>query len=879
MRKLHYRLSQKGVIILLIFYGFIFIPRAAMADRATLKTIFIREDPLSIEFSVTRKVPVKVIQIEKKEVLVALKNVDVPRGLKIKGRKGPAIRDISIESLEGDVVAVVVSSFSDYGPISSGFDKAGSNFILHLNKKSVSGSKKLPQEAGNEAKSPPKAEKPVSNPAPAQPAPEKVGEKMESGVQETRSLEQTRPLEVEKPKVQKPAAKGASLKTSGVQKEKSVKISTPPPYVPPKREKSEYRGDISDLYRVINRMECDSREIQNAIIFIKKDLYQKAFELLDQYVFNENLRCIEQVHFLRAFAYYKSLEKKDSEGLLKAERMFQETLISYPRSPLVPFAYASIGMIHTALNNHYAAEGYFNIVKQGYQGYPGMPEVLFHLAEIYTRQGYTDKALRYYKEVFESTVENSYIPDAGFGYGRALFAQKQFYNALTLYNYLVKRNVKQVYKSPDLLLQMGDANFELGLSKAARENYIRGLNLFPEIPDRDVILSKVGDTYGLENNSEKAIKFYELVREKFPDTQGFINSSIGIARYLETDQEKIDIYEMVKTKFPENTYARIAMMRLAEIYQKNGEYNKCIKEIEDLLSTHPRGLRYEAVKLMQRAYEALFEKQMKEDGYTRVLNRYEAEQVKIGKMGSRKVEFSVGMAYLTAGLHEQAFNHLINAYKQYKRSERSPELLFGLGLAMDESGRDEDAVKLFSGFSKRFPKNRKRVEALTRMGTIYFEKSDFKRSGDSFKRAYAASRDYIEKGEILLLHSNVYERNKDLKTTVNFREKAIKDFAAAPGKNYEILTEAYKILGETRIQLGAYARAADAFSKALSFSEGERAKANLGFLLGDAYQKGNIMDKAKQAFEQVADNYDSVWARLARQRLTTLDLAQTVQNS
>ena len=65
----------------------------------------------------------------------------------------------------------------------------------------------------------------------------------------------------------------------------------------------------------------------------------------------------------------------------------------------------------------------------------------------------------------------------------------------------------------------------------------------------------------------------------------------------------------------------------------------------------------------------------------------------------------------------------------------------------------------------------------------------------------------------------------------------------------------------------------------MNFSEGDRLKANLGFLLGDAYQKGNILPKAREAFEQVADRYNSVWARLARQRLTTLDLARTVSNS
>jgi len=336
---------------------------------------------------------------------------------------------------------------------------------------------------------------------------------------------------------------------------------------------------------------------------------------------------------------------------------------------------------------------------------------------------------------------------------------------------------------------------------------------------------------------------------------------------------------MVNTWFPENTYARIAMMRLAEIYQKNGEYDKCIKEIEDLLSTHPRGLRYEAVKLMQRAYEALFKDQLKADEYTSVLNRYESQHIRLDKMSSRLLGFRVGTAYLEAGLYEEAFNQLISAYKRYKRSARPPELLFGLGIAMDESGRDEDALKLFDSFSKRFPKNKNRVEALTRMGRIHYDKNRTAKADALYKKAYAASKNPVDRGGILMYHSDVYEKKGDLKGASRLREQAVKAYASAPGIQYDRLARSYKILGSTYLDLKSYVMAAEAYSKALDFSQGERAKANLGFLLGDAYQKGNVMDKAKAAYEHVAQTYDSVWARMAQQRLTTLDLAGKMINS
>ncbi|MEH0019873.1 MAG: tetratricopeptide repeat protein [Desulfobacter sp.] len=871
--------------------------KSAMASLPVVKNILIKDSPLSVEFELTGKAPVKVIRIGKKEVLVAIKNVVLAKGYKVHGEKHPAIDSVNVESLDGNVVAVVVVGKKAYGEIDSGFNKNHTRLTVALTKdrkiktppvKTVAPAPKAPAEGKTvAAKAPEKkvAPKAVAVPVPAPapvaetlppptpkpvPPPEPTAEKIGPTVEEK---------DIAPPPVELPPAVEKTPKAKE-KLQKTADIKAPPMYVPPKRVKGEFRGDISDIYRGADPlMGCEAKPVENALLLIKKELYDEAYDILEQYVFQENFSCLEQVYYLRAYVFYKNIQGEDYANLIKAERMFQDALVSFPKSRFVPFAYAGVGMIQAALKNMSAAEGYFNIVRKGYVDYTGMPEIQFHLAKIYDEKGYMDKALRLYRDVFQAPMDNSYITDAGVGYGKALFNKRKYFDALSVFNYVVKNDAKKVYESPDLLRFTGESNFELGISKGARDNFIRLLNLFPEIPDKAMILSKVGDAYGMENNEEKALRIYELVREKFPDSPGFINASIGLARYLKTDPEKIEIYEMIKNRFPENTYARIAMMRLAEIYQKNGEYNKCIKEIEDLLSTHPRGLRYEAVKLMQRAYEALFKEQLKADEYTSVLNRYEMEYVKLDKMSSRLIAFRVGTAYLKANLYEEAFNHLITAYKQYKRSERSPELLFGLGRAMDESGRDDDALKLFASFAKRFPKNSKTVDALTRMGRIYLEKDSYAKASGTLNRALAASEKDLDRGGILMLHSDVFEKKGNLKSAARFRERSVKAYTAAPGKNYGILASSYKTLGSTYLQLKSYVQAADAFSKALQFSEGDRAKANLGFLLGDAYQRGNIMDKAKEAFEQVAGTYDSVWARLAQQRLNTMELAEKMINS
>ncbi|WP_321494972.1 tetratricopeptide repeat protein [uncultured Desulfobacter sp.] len=845
-----------------------FIPTGmAMAESSVVKAIQIKDNPFSVTVDMTGKAPVKVIRVGEREVLVAIKNATLSKGLVIGGKDTPSLESVHVESLEGNVVALMVTGkYASEAHLESAFNDSTKQLTVVLNKAGKAAAPALPKSlpvphvATTQKPSIPAAVAPVVS-KPSQPLLDRAPEPLKN-----QTVTQPSPNPVEK-------------KDTGLAKA-NAKIKEPPLHTPQIRQASRFKGDISDMYRGEDPLQgCQANAVENAMILVKKQLYKEASAILDQYLFEENPFCLEQVYYLRAYVNFMGVQNNEPAGLLAAERMFQDAMVAYPKSSYLPFAYAAMGLIHYRLNNSATAEGYFDIVSKDFPDYSGMPEVEFHLAEIYNDRGYNDKALNLYKKVFESKISNAYIPDAGLGYGKALFENMRYYDALSILNYVIKEDVKKVYESADLLKYTADANFELGLSKEARENYIRLLNLFPNTKDPDMALSKAGDAFGMENQEEKAIKLYELVREKYPDSPGYINASIGLARYLKTDDEKIKIYEMIKTRFPDNTYARIAMMRLAEIYQKNGEYDKCIQEIETLLSTHPRGLRYEAVKLMQKAYEALFKEQLKADEYTSILMRYEKEQFKLRKIGGRLIPFYVGSAYLQAGLYEEAFNHLISAYKLYRREERPALLLFGLGKAMDESGRDDDGLKLLEAFTKRFPKDTNRVEALIRIGQIFLEKGSFSKADDYFVLAYEAGKDSLGKGRILMLRAGVYQKKTDLKTTSELQTRAVKAFAAAPGENYEILADAYKTLGSTYLEMKAYGQAADAFAKALNFSDGDRAKANIGFLLGDAYQKGNALDKAKETFKHVAQSYDSVWARLAQQRLSTMGLTEKMINS
>ena len=866
----------------------------ASAQGAMLKKISVTEDPLEVRLYVTERTPFKIIGIEKKELLIALKNISTDRGFSVTGSGTDLFKSVEVEKLRGNVLAVVLTGKGEFRKTDSMFDSTESSFVIRLDGKSLTKTarkkKKTPEAQQVKQTSSTPTTAPASETEKSPEKPEPVSQTAETLESEPAAESKPAPRPEPEPEpVDRSAGRDESVAEKAEPQQKAVSAPPPEPeqqdrekeggFIPPDRGTSPYNGDVSDLLKTVNLDPCGSNDLEKALDLTRNGMYDRALDLLAVYIDTGSGRCLEQASYLRAFAFFKNTDTGKYDQLIRAEELFQNALISFTDSPLKPFGLSAMGLIHMRLNNPAVAEGYFTIVEEGYADYPGMPEVLFYLAGIYTDEGFQEKGLRYFRRVFENFPKNTYTVDAGLGLGKAYSNIRHYLDALHLFDHIAETSPKKIYESSELLMNIGNNALKLGKSAKARESLMRAINLFPDIESRDMILSDIGDTYAMENRLEKAKTMYRYVRENFPDTEGFIKSSMGLARYLEKREEREKLYKMVKTRHPEHKFARVAMMRLAEIYQENREYEKCIEEIEDLLSTHPRALRYEAVRLMQKAYESLFENNLEKGEYTDILKKYEKEYVRIDRMNSRTISLNVGLSYFRGGLYEQAFNHLLSAYKQFDRNSRPPELLFGMGVSMDETGRDEDALKILKGYADRFPKGDRRVDALSRMARIHMENNEWDTSEQYYDLAYQASGDRLEKGGILYEKAMMYKTRKHWGKMSDTLSAAVNDIASAPGENYGPLFRAYRNLGDAYIKRKLFVKAADSYSRALKFSDTRNQKANLKFMLADAYQKSNALKEAKEIFREVAEQNDSVWARLAAQRLSTLELAEDVKKS
>lgn len=834
-------------------------------SAAVLKGIT-TESPSRLRLQVTEKVPSKVILVDEKEVLIALKSIH-PESEKgsVPLAETDLFRSVEIEKLPGEVLAVLVTGRVPFSSTAMEWDASGKHLVVDFFSETVPTQEKknVQKDAGDTdlAATAEKKQQRLPSPLPDVSAPQ-------SSVPEKRQDDDASATDSSLP----PTESGES----GSFKDRIAKRT----YGSPKNKIEGKAGDISDLVYQIDGMTCSDDDLKKAVLLLKQGQWDNAYQLLETYLSGERPNCLEKAEILKAYAFYQSIDGEDYGALLQAETMFQSILVGWPETTMRPFCHTALGLIYDRLSNGALAEGHFTIVMDEFKEYSGLPEVIYHLGRIYDQKEFNEKALEQYQEVFEKYPDSVYAVAAGVGLGKALFKKRHYIDSSDILTTLSKSNPEIIYDSPDVLLSLGDAEFALGRNASAREVLGKVYNLFADLPDKDLVMTRIADTFANQKKLERAKKVYGFVMEKYPGTNGYLESAMGLALCLKDRQKIEELYNMVKTDFADHRLSRVAMMRLAELYHREGEYERCIEEVETLLATHPTGLRYDAVKLMQRAYEALFGEKLESGAFTDLLKTYEGAKVLLDRLESRIIFMLTGLAYGEAKLFEQAYQLLYKAYQDYPPQERPSKLLWGIGVAMDETDRDDEAVEVLKTFVDKVDSGPEKVTALIRLGKIMVANDRIDEGRLFYKTAFDISQDRIEKGDIMGMLADLHTRTSAWSQVIARLEQALTEYASAPGENYDRMSKTYKALGKAHLEQEAYVKAAEGFTMALKFAaDAGQTGADITFMLGDAYQKANAIDKAKETFQKVAETEDSIWARLARERLSTLSLAETLSNS
>lgn len=126
--------------------------------------------------------------------------------------------------------------------------------------------------------------------------------------------------------------------------------------------------------------------------------------------------------------------------------------------------------------------------------------------------------------------------------------------------------------------------------RQAIEEYKRLLEKYPDSPERDEFMFKMGKAYYLALDFPKAIEVYRDILKKFPKSplQSEVLYQIGTTFYTKGDVDlAIDAFKQVIAAFPSSQQAVFAQFGIGNCFEEKDRFDEALAIYTKILDKHP----------------------------------------------------------------------------------------------------------------------------------------------------------------------------------------------------------------------------------------------------------------------------------------------------
>jgi TolA-binding protein len=801
----------------------ILLPYASATDaqEKRIEKISLDNQPCAIRIKLSGETPYKVVQCDKKELLIAFKHVRFSKNVLPNLAGNHLVKEIEIERLADHVLTLFIRTREDLKKIQPKWMKKGSTLVVDF----------------------------ITD-------------------RTVKTIQSRSPKKIEDTNREKKTGENPD-------KRKIFKISE----FDALAGNGKGSSGIDELFQQIKSNLCPGlQDITDAINHCESECWQDAFDIVNRHIETKTTdQSLETAYFLRAYIFYKTIGPDDENKFWEAANFFREAVNYFPESGLVPYGIAALGKIHAVLRNYAEAKVYFKTILEKHKDYRAIPEVMLEMGRVDSKKKALDGAVSIFRKII-SDYPNSYCAaDASLELGKALFEADRFSESLSILTQLIESNPQKIYEAADLLRYLGNAYYQTGKHEMALDALCRAFSYFPETESKPVILTRIGDICRDAKQPEKAFEIYKLVARNYPGSDGFVISSMRLAENAGNGKE--DIYQKIITDFPKNPMAKLAMLKLADLQRSSGQNEKSIKTVKEFLNRYPNTLEKEAFYIMEQAYEVLLSRLLKNDNYAEILIRYEKDKHLFNRFGSSQLFLTIGKAYLQGHLYAQAAEIFKKSYMFFVDDNKPPDLLFCWGVALHESDQHDKAIEMLDAYLKHSNGKENALEANFRKGRIFLAKKEYKKAIKNFEAAYGLSKGTKQKAEILIEEAAGYKEIGGYAIASKLLIEAINFMASIPGKDFDDISLAYRRLGQNYLLSKAYLKAADAFSMAVKFSEKPENDPDLYFMIGESYLKGNVFDMAEEAYRDIISIGNPFWTKLAQEKIRYMELEKKLKRA
>jgi tetratricopeptide (TPR) repeat protein len=812
----------------------------SMAGMATasplLEGIHLSEKPSLIALRFDADVNWRVYQTGPREVLIALQNASVARDLTRSGSGAPVIQRIVYKRTGEGNATLIVETGMDIRSVESHW-RAGVR-ILEIRLETTA------------------------------PGPRLQAHKTPRFALENRKRLDTAsaPQQARRPAPEPPSPQRPSPPSNGKAMEVTTLANGPKGH-----------GGIDTLLDAILKSDCGGGvHMRIGVRNIQEDNCDMGMDVLAQGLMEG---CEEVFSYLEGWCRFQ--KASSPSDLLALARTLEMLVAGKPDAPWVPWGYAMLGVVYHKMGNDPVGMGYFDLLREKAPNFAGMPEILLHLGRMHMRNQRLDEAEPLFRDLVTRFGETLFAREARMELGRVMFERKRYFETLKMLEAVMRDAPDRVFTDADLLLLVGNSHFHTGGYAQAIEALVRVYNDFPGLAEPSLVLTRIAESYAGLGEKEKAKRLYELVRELYPGTDGFVISSMRLAEMLEKREDRESIFQMVIDHYPDHTLARLALMRLAESRHQAGDYNETVRLIRRLLTEDPRALRRDALILMGRALEAMFQGFLDQGGFPEVIRRYEVEKGPVFEMENPRIHALVGRAFLDGHLYPQALPEYQRAEMLWGGAPVPPAVRFEYGVVAKETGNQEKALEQFGLFLKEVPKDPVRSAATWgHMGDIRYNEGKKEVALKAYETAAQLASQGQEKARFLHAASRILRDSQERGKEAVILERSLAFLDGEGQDSRELRFALLRSLGEAQVAQGLLAAAAVSYAKAEGLMGIPASDRNaVRFRHAETLEALGKGGEAQDLYRLLVEDGDPLWGALAQERLTAIRIEGQLRES
>lgn len=595
-----------------------------------------------------------------------------------------------------------------------------------------------------------------------------------------------------------------------------------------------------------------------------------------------------------------NLNKDDLE--LNAQKIIDTTnqaINANMRSPRNAAALLRLGYLHLKTENIPEARGRFNLLRRMYPEDENVPLSYYYWGDYYYNKGDLQRAVNEFQLVLQKYPDSKYARESALGLSRAFYRLGYYEQAYSIVEYIEQRWPQFYLSYPPFLNMMGDVAFRLGDLDNAVRHYWLYVNLDPEGNEADLILTRIGDIYAMQQQMDAAKELYSEAVQRFPSRDGGLISLMRLAEESINDDPNIstmfdsfekkpileprEVYEKIIMEHPDNGLVPLSYLKLSMWYLWKHDYVQSLDLASEFMQKFPNDALAPKVKeLALKTFAILAAESVADGSYGRMRNIWENYPLLQGQeeMLTPESRVALGVSYWKDGrpddalvavepfflgnkipqYSEMALNLILNIYSDYEQwpaieevarrvqlweisKENKLQLDYALALAKENQGKSDEAALLWEKLY-----DSKELSDDQMVFATYFLARDAERLGKN--------------DEAYLLGSEALNRLK---------EEADRNPDHADRGKIKSQLSALMSLTEEGGRLGESLQYADEYLGYLPEEDPDRA--SVYFRMARIYRKQGNENKWRQEMEKIANDFpDTVYGQTAASALSSNEL-------